>query len=39
MHLLRHLSNLELHPYKRMGAPACPGVPWGLAFETWDTPS
>src|SRR6266851_4677370 len=19
-----------------MGAPACPGVPWGLAFETWD---
>ena len=18
------------------GAPACPGVPWGLAFETWD---
>jgi hypothetical protein len=18
-----------------MGAPACPGVPWGLAFETW----
>jgi hypothetical protein len=21
------------------GAPACPGVPWGLAFETWDPPS
>jgi hypothetical protein len=21
-----------------MGAPACPGVPWGLAFETWDPP-
>jgi hypothetical protein len=19
-----------------MGAPACPGWPWGLAFETWD---
>jgi hypothetical protein len=19
-----------------MGAPACPGLPWGLAFETWD---
>src|ERR1700741_2874125 len=19
-----------------MGAPACPGVPWGLAFEPWD---
>src|SRR5882762_8363486 len=19
-----------------MGAPACPGVPWGLGFETWD---
>jgi hypothetical protein len=18
-----------------MGAPACPGVPWGLSFETW----
>jgi hypothetical protein len=18
------------------GAPACAGVPWGLAFETWD---
>ena len=18
------------------GCPACPGVPWGLAFETWD---
>jgi hypothetical protein len=22
-----------------MGAPACPGVPWGLGFETWDPPS
>jgi uncharacterized protein len=32
MHLLRHLSNLELHPFKKMGAP-------GLAFETWDPPS
>jgi hypothetical protein len=21
-----------------MGAPACPGLPWGLAFETWDPP-
>jgi hypothetical protein len=19
-----------------MGAPACPGAPWGLALETWD---
>src|SRR5580704_2232219 len=30
-----------LGPKKRFcenakGAPACPGVPWGLAFETWD---
>src|ERR1700720_3205931 len=31
MHLLRHLSSQELHPYKKMGAP-------GLAFETWDPP-
>ena len=26
-------------PFERLkpkGAPACPGVPWGLAFETWD---
>jgi len=21
---------------KPKGAPACPGMPWGLAFETWD---
>jgi hypothetical protein len=26
-------------PYKQMGAPACPGLPRGLAFETWDPPS
>jgi hypothetical protein len=23
---------------KRLGAPACPGMPWGLAFETWAPP-
>jgi hypothetical protein len=27
------LRSLRRQPSK--GAPACPGVPWGLAFETW----
>jgi hypothetical protein len=30
-----------LHPRTEhaKGAPACPGMPWGLASETWDPPS
>ncbi len=45
MRLLSYLSGQELHPYNKMGAPACPACPgepwsepWGLAFENWDDP-
>jgi hypothetical protein len=30
------LCRLQHRRAKSKGAPACPGVPWGLAFETWD---
>ena len=37
MRVKTYFSNQELPLYKKMGAPACPacpGLPWGLAFET-----
>jgi hypothetical protein len=35
MALMAHVSPKKTYRKTKKGAPACPGVPWGLAFETW----